>query len=228
MPDFPSSIYSPVVKENVPKRTYDATKVTRIFAEDFNIPNEEIIAIEETLGTNPEGDFDTVDERISDLEDNPSGGGAWGEITGTLSDQTDLQAALDAKEDVLPTDSFSTTFTANGSGSPGTSSSVTIKVTRVGDWVHLFIPGFTLTTGLTSTQLNANTAIPSGFRPQTNPQIVAFFPLTNAGGFTIEAGLVVIGTNGIISVRRDAAGNNFTAVSSCGSSDGVSFTYFVG
>lgn len=27
----------------------------------------------------------------------PSGGGAWGSITGTLSDQTDLQAALDAK-----------------------------------------------------------------------------------------------------------------------------------
>jgi hypothetical protein len=28
-----------------------------------------------------------------------SGGGEWGEITGTLSEQTDLQAALDAKED---------------------------------------------------------------------------------------------------------------------------------
>lgn len=28
-----------------------------------------------------------------------SGGGAWGDITGTLSDQTDLQAALDLKAD---------------------------------------------------------------------------------------------------------------------------------
>jgi hypothetical protein len=30
-----------------------------------------------------------------------SGGGAWGSITGTLSDQTDLQSALDAKEDTI-------------------------------------------------------------------------------------------------------------------------------
>jgi len=29
----------------------------------------------------------------------PGGGGAWGDITGTLSDQTDLQDALDDKED---------------------------------------------------------------------------------------------------------------------------------
>jgi hypothetical protein len=30
-----------------------------------------------------------------------SGGGTWGSITGTLSDQTDLQSALDAKEDTI-------------------------------------------------------------------------------------------------------------------------------
>jgi hypothetical protein len=30
-----------------------------------------------------------------------SGGGTWGSITGTLSDQTDLQSALDAKQDTL-------------------------------------------------------------------------------------------------------------------------------
>lgn len=30
----------------------------------------------------------------------PSGGGSWGSITGTLSDQTDLQAALDAKVNI--------------------------------------------------------------------------------------------------------------------------------
>lgn len=35
-------------------------------------------------------------------------GGAWGTITGTLSDQTDLQGALDAKEDLLETVSSST------------------------------------------------------------------------------------------------------------------------
>jgi hypothetical protein len=33
-----------------------------------------------------------------------SGGGAWGDLTGTLSDQTDLQAALDGKADALGAD----------------------------------------------------------------------------------------------------------------------------
>lgn len=47
-----------------------------------------------TLGTNLS---------ITDTTINASGSGgvAWGDITGTLSDQTDLQTALDAKQDVL-------------------------------------------------------------------------------------------------------------------------------
>ena len=36
----------------------------------------------------------------------PGGGGAWGDITGTLSDQTDLQSALDAKYDASNPDSY--------------------------------------------------------------------------------------------------------------------------
>lgn len=39
--------------------------------------------------------------RIVELEDAPSGGSAWGAITGTLSDQTDLQTALNAKQATL-------------------------------------------------------------------------------------------------------------------------------
>lgn len=35
------------------------------------------------------------------IAQNGGGGGTWGSITGTLSDQTDLQAELDAKEDTL-------------------------------------------------------------------------------------------------------------------------------
>ena len=35
------------------------------------------------------------------IEISGGGGGAWGDITGTLSDQTDLQSALDAKQDNL-------------------------------------------------------------------------------------------------------------------------------
>ena len=47
------------------------------------------------------------------------GGGTWGSITGTLSAQTDLQAALDAKQNLLTTSAFglsllSTTDAASG------------------------------------------------------------------------------------------------------------------
>lgn len=42
-----------------------------------------------------------------------SGGGTWGTITGTLSDQTDLQLALDAKQDDI-------TLTTTGSSGPAT------------------------------------------------------------------------------------------------------------
>lgn len=43
-----------------------------------------------------------------------SGGGIWGEITGTLSDQTDLQSALDAKLEAVTTDA-----TLTGDGTAG-------------------------------------------------------------------------------------------------------------
>lgn len=42
--------------------------------------------------------------KVSNLENRPSGGGTWGSITGTLSNQTDLQAALDGKADALTAD----------------------------------------------------------------------------------------------------------------------------
>jgi len=45
------------------------------------------------------------------------GGGTWGSITGTLSNQTDLQNALDAKQDVL-TGSFNTVAGFDGAGLP--------------------------------------------------------------------------------------------------------------
>ena len=101
MADFPASIYAPTVKENRPGVVYDALKTKVIFAEDFNLDRGEIVAIETILGINPQGAYTSVADRIQALEDAPSGGGVWGSITGTLSDQTDLQDALDAKPDLL-------------------------------------------------------------------------------------------------------------------------------
>jgi len=55
MADFPNSIFSPVTKVNRPGFVYGAAKTTRLFAEDTNNPNAEIVAVENELGTNPSG-----------------------------------------------------------------------------------------------------------------------------------------------------------------------------
>jgi len=41
-----------------------------------------------------------VRDIVEQLTGNSGGGGVWGAITGTLSDQTDLQSELDLKEDL--------------------------------------------------------------------------------------------------------------------------------
>lgn len=56
----------------------------------------QVVNLEQT-GTYKLGDGVTALSALSFL--GSSGGGTWGSITGTLSDQTDLQAALDDKED---------------------------------------------------------------------------------------------------------------------------------
>jgi len=68
MADFPNSIFSPVTKVNRPGIVYVAAKTTRLFAEDTNNPNAEIVAIENELGTNPKGSAADVKTRIEDIE----------------------------------------------------------------------------------------------------------------------------------------------------------------
>lgn len=71
---FPDAIYTPRTMVNRTGVTYDAARTKDIYAEDFNKDRDEIVAIETILGTNPEGAYDTVDERIAALE-----GGGGGE-----------------------------------------------------------------------------------------------------------------------------------------------------
>lgn len=49
-----------------------------------------------------------------------SGGGSWGSISGTLSDQTDLKNALDLKLDKVTTAGVERVYTINADGSQGT------------------------------------------------------------------------------------------------------------
>lgn len=68
MADYPSSIADPRTVTNVAGVVYDAEETSRLFAEDVNNANEEIVAIEETLGINPQGDEATVADRLASLE----------------------------------------------------------------------------------------------------------------------------------------------------------------
>jgi len=68
MSSFPTTIYNPRTVDNVPNTVYDPLETERIFAEDVNDANDEIVVIETTLGLEPQGDFATVAERLDHIE----------------------------------------------------------------------------------------------------------------------------------------------------------------
>lgn len=68
MANFPDSIYSPRTMVNRTGVVYDKDKTKVIYAEDFNKDRAEIVAIENTLGLNPEGTFTSVADRLDDIE----------------------------------------------------------------------------------------------------------------------------------------------------------------
>lgn len=72
MSAYPNEIITFRERENLPNVTYDVDKKTTIFNEDFVTLEQEVIAIESTLGENPQGEYDTVVERLDNL---PTGGG---------------------------------------------------------------------------------------------------------------------------------------------------------
>jgi hypothetical protein len=68
MAQYPDEIYTPRTLVNKPGTAYDEAKTSRLFAEDQNGTNEEIVAVQEELGTNPKGASGSVKERIEDIE----------------------------------------------------------------------------------------------------------------------------------------------------------------
>ena len=68
MSSYPNSIYSPRIKENKSGVVYDPLKKQVVFAEDIVYDDDEIVAIEETLGLNPQGGFDDVVQRLIDVD----------------------------------------------------------------------------------------------------------------------------------------------------------------
>ena len=68
MASYPSSIYSPRAKEDKSGVVYDAAKKTVIFVEDISYLDNEVVAIETELGTNPKGSYSDVKTRLESLE----------------------------------------------------------------------------------------------------------------------------------------------------------------
>lgn len=60
MSTYPGGIYSPRTKANKPGVVYDPTKTTRLYAEDVSLDDDEIVAIETELGTNPKAGYADV------------------------------------------------------------------------------------------------------------------------------------------------------------------------
>lgn len=83
MANYPSSIFSKRSRENKSGVVYDADKKTVIYVEDIDKGDDETIAIETELGTNPKGTkasvrarLDDVDSRIDDHSSRHENGGA--------------------------------------------------------------------------------------------------------------------------------------------------------
>ena len=57
---YPGGIYSPRTKENKPGVVYNASKKTIGYVEDITKLDDEVVAIETELGTNPKGIYETV------------------------------------------------------------------------------------------------------------------------------------------------------------------------
>jgi hypothetical protein len=67
MASYPNEIYEPRAKENRSGVVYDPAKKTVIFVEDIKGLDDEVVAVETELGTNPKGNWPDVKSRLIDL-----------------------------------------------------------------------------------------------------------------------------------------------------------------
>ncbi len=68
MTAYPGAVYAPREKQNKSGVVYDSNKKTVLFADDLTNDDNEIVAIETELGTNPKGGFSDVKARLVDIE----------------------------------------------------------------------------------------------------------------------------------------------------------------
>lgn len=104
--------------------------------------------------------------------------------------------------------SFTSTFTFNGTGSPGTSGAQSIYLTRRNQVVTFNMPQTLVTPATGATALTANTALPSRFRPGGSVLMPIF--IRDAGTNAVTMGTINIPTTGVIAIGKDNLGTAFT------------------
>lgn len=91
MSNYPGAIDEFRTVQNLPGILYESTDTTTVFAEDTNSHSDAISAIESTLGINPQGDYDTVADR---LDASGGGGGAWEFVTELVASGSNTELNL--------------------------------------------------------------------------------------------------------------------------------------
>jgi hypothetical protein len=117
----------------------------------------------------------------------------------------------------------STTFHV---GTSGTSASVTIKLTRIGNVVYCRIPATTWTSGTGSgNTLISDTALPNRYIPSgANPATSCASIFDNSALF--GNGMILVTTSGIFNIRKSSQAS-FTSSTTVGWSDDMVFSYVI-
>lgn len=140
-------------------------KISQLTPKGANLSATDLLEISEFNGSG----YETKSITGQEIIDAASGGGAaWGSITGTLSSQTDLQTALDAKQDDLV--SGTNIKTINGSSVLG-SGNLTIGGSATG--IHA---NFTLTSGQFVSSVIASMSAQNGALVANTMYLVPFYP----------------------------------------------------
>ena len=124
------------------------------------------------------------------------GGGAWGAVTGTLEDQTDLQAALDAKQVVLVSASNIKTINGAsilGSGDMSVALNTTVTLEHLPSttaWAATITPASYVSRFGFSSNIAITVTVAGVTSPAANIQI----QYSNDAGVSVSSGPTTIGT----------------------------------
>ncbi len=138
------------------------------------------------------------------------------DVSGNLSFGTQIQAGT-----------TSSTFTFNGTAG-GTTSAVTVRYQRVGDYVTVFIPVVSANSGTSSGQLISNTAVATWARPLTTNCVSECPVILDNSVATNAVGILFARADGLFSIAKNKNFTAFTNSSTCGTGDNFVATYYVG